>query len=669
MAKKIARRLNTTYLIIILATVVSGGWCLYVLDANLRSNTELRRVTLPSVKYLKDMRAGMDRMKRLSATWVYAGNNRDKERLQELLTKEFPIMDSSLSWLSGNWHQQEEKDLYMQASMLSRDIADSVSKITVLLSKPEFYLNDEVADYASAIHAKVDSMARVNDAAYGRLIAMKEQNQENQQNRINWLLHWLYAVILFTIILVVVVIIIASRYSVRKIVRPIVRLDATLNDLATGQVDQEISVTRHDEIGQMQMAVNKMIAGIKQKTEFAEQIGRGNYDAGFTLLSDEDKLGRALINMRDDLRRTHEALIAQDRRLLDAQRMARIGNYYYDFVTGELQTSGTLDDILGLDKASHRHLVSWRDHILPRFHDAVAAEAVGAIKERRKFTATYIVQRYNDRKECWVTATGEYNYDENGRAISMFGTIQDVNTSKQMEQELAKAYDIAQEQNNRLLNFSYIVSHNLRMHAVNIQGLLGMLTDATTNDEKRDMLSWLNKASARLDETLHHLNEVVAMQNRRDTKKTAVDLTAIVQQAITSLKSQITETGARIKNNVPGNVEVSYNAVYMESIVLNLLSNAIKYRHPDRDPVITISWYKNAAEGEWILEVADNGLGIDLAANGDKIFGMYKTFHGNEDARGVGLFMIKYQAEAMGGNITVESEVNAGSVFRVHIKQ
>jgi sensor histidine kinase regulating citrate/malate metabolism len=70
-----------------------------------------------------------------------------------------------------------------------------------------------------------------------------------------------------------------------------------------------------------------------------------------------------------------------------------------------------------------------------------------------------------------------------------------------------------------------------------------------------------------------------------------------------------------------------------------------------------------------VLEEADNGMGIDLDMNGEKIFGMYKTFHGNKDARGVGLFMTKYQAEAMGGRITAESRVNEGSVFRVYIKQ
>jgi signal transduction histidine kinase len=48
---------------------------------------------------------------------------------------------------------------------------------------------------------------------------------------------------------------------------------------------------------------------------------------------------------------------------------------------------------------------------------------------------------------------------------------------------------------------------------------------------------------------------------------------------------------------------------------------------------------------------------------------MYKTFHGNEDAKGIGLFMTKNQLEAMNGKIEVESEVNHGSVFKIYLNE
>jgi signal transduction histidine kinase len=47
---------------------------------------------------------------------------------------------------------------------------------------------------------------------------------------------------------------------------------------------------------------------------------------------------------------------------------------------------------------------------------------------------------------------------------------------------------------------------------------------------------------------------------------------------------------------------------------------------------------------------------------------MYKTFHGNEDARGIGLFITKNQIEAIGGKIEVQSVVDRGTVFTISFK-
>jgi signal transduction histidine kinase len=102
----------------------------------------------------------------------------------------------------------------------------------------------------------------------------------------------------------------------------------------------------------------------------------------------------------------------------------------------------------------------------------------------------------------------------------------------------------------------------------------------------------------------------------------------------------------------------------MESILLNFTSNALKYRNPNVPLVITIE--SDVEAGKPILKVSDNGLGIDLAKHGEQLFGMYKTFHGNPTARGIGLFMTKNQVESLGGKISVESEPNKGTAFKIH---
>ena len=95
------------------------------------------------------------------------------------------------------------------------------------------------------------------------------------------------------------------------------------------------------------------------------------------------------------------------------------------------------------------------------------------------------------------------------------------------------------------------------------------------------------------------------------------------------------------------------------------MTNAIKYKHPERDPEIIIN--SSVTKENIIIKISDNGMGIDLNKFGDSIFGLYKTFHKNKNAEGVGLYLTKNQIETFGGKITVDSEVNLGTTFTITI--
>jgi signal transduction histidine kinase len=102
----------------------------------------------------------------------------------------------------------------------------------------------------------------------------------------------------------------------------------------------------------------------------------------------------------------------------------------------------------------------------------------------------------------------------------------------------------------------------------------------------------------------------------------------------------------------------------LESILYNFISNAIRYSHPKRKPLIVLQFN----EKEKALSIADNGIGIDLKRNGENLFGMYKTFNNNPDAKGIGLFITKNQIDAMGGRIETKSEIDEGTTFTIYFK-
>ena len=242
-------------------------------------------------------------------------------------------------------------------------------------------------------------------------------------------------------------------------------------------------------------------------------------------------------------------------------------------------------------------------------------------------------------------------------------SMENITDRKKNEIELNNSLSLVTEQNKRLLNFSYIVSHNLRSHASNMSSILNFLEKEKSENEKAGLLIHLKKVSNLLNETLYNLNEVVSIQKNLQTTLEKLNLSNYIDQAIAILDKEIKSKNVTVHNNVPSDIFINYNPAYMESILLNFLSNSIQYSSPERLPIInfTILTKNNTIN----LLISDNGKGIDMNKYHDKIFGMYKTFHGNKDARGIGLFITKNQIDAMGGRIEVTSEVNVGTTFKI----
>jgi K+-sensing histidine kinase KdpD len=179
-------------------------------------------------------------------------------------------------------------------------------------------------------------------------------------------------------------------------------------------------------------------------------------------------------------------------------------------------------------------------------------------------------------------------------------------------------------------------------------------------------MAHLKTLSSSLTKTITNLHDIVNVQNSKSNKTKKIYIAKQIDQILELLDLVITENNATIHNNVHEKLFLYFNSSYFESIIQNLLSNAIKYRHPDRDPVITIHCAKDKKEIK--LMITDNGVGIDLEKYGNDIFGLYKTFHRNNDAEGVGLYLIKNQIESFGGTIEVDSKINVGTTFTITAK-
>lgn len=268
-----------------------------------------------------------------------------------------------------------------------------------------------------------------------------------------------------------------------------------------------------------------------------------------------------------------------------------------------------------------------------------------------------------DKSRVPVSLNGIIKTDEHDGDATIYYTIFDISQRKKYERELLLAAERQKRQNDRLSNLAYVFSHNVRSHVANISGIIS-ITDMDDRENRNWAFDMLAKSADALDDTIQHLSSILTTRDNINLPTELLNVRDEIEKVLKILQLSVSSANATVHYNIGGGRYLTTNPAYFESVVLNLLSNAIKYRSLDRNPEIHISLSR---EGNFkILEVKDNGLGIDLNKYGDQLFGMYKTFHGNEDAKGLGLSIVKAQVEAMKGKIEVESSVEVGTTFRVY---
>lgn len=272
-----------------------------------------------------------------------------------------------------------------------------------------------------------------------------------------------------------------------------------------------------------------------------------------------------------------------------------------------------------------------------------------------------------DMEEYWVSFT-MLPVTNSDNELSHWVSIQR-NITEEKKQEVEKEQLIRElTQNNKdLQQFSYITSHNLRAPLSNLTGLLNLLEDIPIeNPELKEILNGFNKSTHLLNETISDLVKVIVIKDNPSIQKEDVSLKDIFENVFSQLDFLISLHKPIIKIDFEKISFLNINKAYLESILLNLLTNAIKYRSENQQLRVNITSNKTA--DSTILVFKDNGIGIDLERNRDKVFGLYQRFHNLPDSKGLGLYLVKSQVETMGGSISIESEVNKGTTFTITFK-
>ena len=161
------------------------------------------------------------------------------------------------------------------------------------------------------------------------------------------------------------------------------------------------------------------------------------------------------------------------------------------------------------------------------------------------------------------------------------------------------------------------------------------------------------------------LNQILTYSNGPQPISEPVMLEEVWQSVAEELASLLDEENGQMIVDFTLAGEVKAVPAYVRSIFFHLVTNAIKFRS-DASPVIHLTSVRSGEQV--VVSICDNGLGVDTERHQGKLFTLYQRFHTHREGRGLGLYLVKTQMEALGGHIEIESRVGQGTTFRLYFE-
>jgi signal transduction histidine kinase len=215
--------------------------------------------------------------------------------------------------------------------------------------------------------------------------------------------------------------------------------------------------------------------------------------------------------------------------------------------------------------------------------------------------------------------------------------------------------------NEELERFAFLASHDLQQPLRTVSGFLELLVRQKGDDLDARGHQYVDMALRGTKQMSALINALLTYSrvSRDDRPLEPVRLDEAWDAAVAQLQAMIAEADAEVtRGPLP---VVDGDPAQMTQLFANLISNAVRYRG---ETAPTIRAEATRANGEWVVAVEDNGIGIE-PRDQQTIFEMFRRLHSDDEIEGtgVGLALVKRIAERSGGEVAVESEPGRGSRF------
>jgi serine phosphatase RsbU (regulator of sigma subunit)/HAMP domain-containing protein len=301
--------------VLILLVTIAFSLTLATIRSSREINDKIAKLYTPSVDALQDMRLVITRSKTCMTTWVNVpGPSKDKDIMDSLITKEYGHIRDTINALSEGW-SIDDRELVKFILRKCDTLWDKDRQVMLELGTFEsyddpttvFFARPRVLDADGDIAILTSEVSDLLDFLIGQQYKAATDKRTEMLEAFNQL-----RLVVFVLLIVLPVGgILIALFTARTITKPVRNLKNVLLQMARGVLPKEKIPNRNDEVGEMSVALNSLVDAMRLTTEFAREVGSGNFDSYYKPLSDEDSLGKALIKMRADLRENERVLEAK----------------------------------------------------------------------------------------------------------------------------------------------------------------------------------------------------------------------------------------------------------------------------------------------------------------------------------------------------------------------
>lgn len=298
----VGNKIAAGYVIVLLLAGLSGFFGVFTLGQSRVIDNKISDTYIPFLTKLVELDNMTSDARKLTRSWIYSPNVEDKNELKAIHDSKVKPLLEELSQAMNLW----EEDLNIDSLEISIKAFEAnlelQNKLMVSLQEPQHY--EDIDIIFPAIELFDEQLGPELIAISKSIVSVKDKVQIAS----NLLIEEKYAsfdlvkIIMITLtILAIIIGSLASYLSTKSIVNPIRRLNEIIKKFGLGELPEVNLKKSGDEIGDMIESITNLRNGLNATSNFAFEIGEGNLQADFQLLSDSDVLGKSLIAMRNNL--------------------------------------------------------------------------------------------------------------------------------------------------------------------------------------------------------------------------------------------------------------------------------------------------------------------------------------------------------------------------------